>query len=141
MASTTVAYRAQDGRQTIDVNGNKTLASADQGIVQNVIADAITITLPATVNGLSFTVRNGGVPKTNAPAGTGDSGTVLVKLAPNALDAIAGNGFTTIVNKAAQNTKLTAIVGDEITVNGSGTAGVTAWNIDQAVIGVWAKEA
>lgn len=139
MASTTVAYRAQDGRLTIDVNGNKTLASTDQGIIQNVIADAFTITLPATAIGLAFTVRNGGVPKTNAPAGTGNNGTVLVVVAPQAADAIAGNGFAATVNKGAQNTKATSVVGDEIAVIGTGTAGVTAWQIARPVVGIWVR--
>lgn len=141
MASTTVAYRAQDGRMTIDVNGNKTLAATDQGIIQNVIADAVTMTLPATANGLAFTVRNGGVPKTSAPAGTGASGTILVTVAPAAADAVAGNNFVATINKGAQNTKATSIVGDEITVRGTGTAGVTAWQLSNPVIGVWARVA
>lgn len=49
-----------DGRQYVDVTSNKTLAATDAGVVQNVIVDGITVTLPATANGLSFTVRNGG---------------------------------------------------------------------------------
>lgn len=129
-----------DGRQSVNVSTNKTLTAADSGIVQNVIADAITITLPATANGLNFVVRNGGAPITNAPAGTGIDGSVLVKVSPVAADGITGNGFTAAVNKAAQNTKATAKVGDEITLEGTGTTGVTAWNFVYAK-GTWAREA
>lgn len=140
MASTTTAYKMQDGRQAIDVNANKTLVAADQGIVQNVIADAIVVTLPSTAAGLNFTVRNGGVPKTSGPAGSGDNGSVLVAVSPAAADGISGNGFTAAVNKDALNTKLTANVGDEISLLASGTAGVAAWNVRHA-LGTWAREA
>jgi hypothetical protein len=129
-----------DGRAYVDVSGNKTLTAADAGIVQNVIADAITITLPATANGLSYTVRNGGVKATGGPAGSVSDASVLVKLAPVAADGITGNGFTAAVNKAAQNTKTTSKVGDELTVDGNGTTGVTAWTA-VAVKGTWAREA
>lgn len=142
MASTTVAYKLPDGRQAIDVNVNKTLAATDQGIVQNVIADNVVITLPSTSNGLNFTVRNGGLPVTSGPAGAVSDGGVLVAVSPAAADAIAGNGFTATVNKDALNTKATSRVGDEITVRGTGTAGVTAWQIDSArLVGTWAREA
>ena len=127
-------------RNSVDVTGNKTLAATDQGIVQNVIADAAVITLPSTANGLCFTIRNGGVKVTNGPAGTGSNGTVLVAVSPAAADAIAGNGFTATVNKDALNTKATSQVGDEITIVGTGTAGVTAWQT-QECIGIWAREA
>lgn len=140
MASTTTAYKLPDGRQAIDVNVNKTLAAIDQGIVQNIIADAIVVTLPATVVTLNFTVRNGGVPKASGPAGSGADGSVLVAVSPAAADGISGNGFTATVNKDALNTKTTANVGDEITLIGSGTTGVTAWNL-RNVSGIWAREA
>lgn len=122
-----------------NIDTSKTLTAADSGLVQNVIADAITITLPATVVGMCFTIRNGGVPKTSAAAGTGDNGSVLVKVAPNASDQIAGLAFTAADNKAAQNTKATAQVGDFITLMGDGTAGV-GWNV-VASKGIWAREA
>ena len=136
-ANTTAAPLFEDGRQYVNVTENKTLGITDQGIVQNVVADGITITLPATVVGYSYTVRNGGVPKTNAAAGTGDDGSVQVAVSPNASDLIAGNGFTAADNKDALNTKATARVGDEVSIVGNGTTG---WNIT-SVKGTWAREA
>lgn len=125
---------------SVDVSSNKTLTAADCGIVQNVIADGITVTLPATADGLEFIVRNGGKPVTSGPAGSGANGSVLVTLAPVAADGFTGNGFTAAVNKAALNTKATSLVGDQIRVVGNGTTGVTAWTIAE-VIGTWARAA
>lgn len=124
-------------RQSVDVSTNKTLAAGDCGIVQNVIADAITITLPATVNGYSYVIRNGGVPKSGGPVGTGDDGSVLVTIAPNASDYVMGNGFTATDAKKVFNTKATAQVGDEIEIHADGTNG---WFINR-VVGTWVREA
>lgn len=143
MANDTVVSRyLPDGRGYLNIDTNKSLVAADAGIVQNVIADGITITLPtsaAATVGLSFTIRNGGVPKTSGPVGTGANGTVLAKLSPIAADGISGNGFTAAVNKAAQNTKATSRVGDEITVQGSGLTTAAAWFISR-ISGIWARE-
>ncbi len=136
----TVQFPSDKRRQSVNVTSNKTLTLADQGIVQNVQADGIVITLPATSAGATFVIRNGGVPVSNGPTGTGANGSVLVAVSPAAADAIAGNGFTAAVNKDALNTKATSQVGDEITLVGSGATGVTAWTL-QEVIGVWAREA
>lgn len=136
----TVQFPSDKRRQSVNVTTNKTLASTDMGIVQNVQADAITVTLPSTAAGLTFTIRNGGVPVTNGPTGTGSNKSLLVTVAPAAADAIAGNGFTATVNKAALNTKATALVGDEITLVASGVAGVTAWSIQDPLVGIWARQ-
>ncbi len=123
-----------------NIDTSKTLAVADNGIVQNVIADAITITLPATVVGMCFTIRNGGVPASSSVgAGTGSDGTVLVTVAPNASDQINGLNFSGADNKAALNTKATAKVGDFITLVADGTAGV-GWQVLFAR-GIWARQA
>lgn len=124
-------------RASVDVSTNKTLAEGDNGIVQNVVADAITITLPATVVGMQFTVRNGGVKVTNGPTGSAADGTALVTIAPNASDKIMGNGFTSADNKAALNTKATSRIGDEIVLVGDG---VNGWFV-QRVSGLWARQA
>lgn len=134
---TTVSQYMSDGRPSLDIDTSKTLADTDCGVVQNVIADAITITLPATVVGYSYTIRNGGVKKTGAPRGTGDDGSVLVTIAPNASDKIAGSTWTATDNKAALNTKATAKVGDELTIIGDG---VNGWMITKQV-GIWARQA
>jgi hypothetical protein len=136
MANSTTIYVGSDGRNTLDVTENKTLDLAGCGIVQNVITDAITITLPATTAGASFTIRNGGVPKTGGPSGTGDSGSVLVTVSPNASDKIQGNSFSASDDKDALNTKATANVGDEISITGDGTDG---WLI-RNVKGTWVRQ-
>ena len=136
----TAAYRGPDGRLWVDVDSNKTLAAIDGGFVQNVIADAITVTLPSTALGLSFTVRNGGVAAGTGNTGSGANGTALVKVSPAAADGFSGLNFTAATNKAAQNTKATSVVGDFIQTLGTGTAGVTAWNVISSN-GIWAREA
>lgn len=129
-----------DGRQYVDVSSNKTLASTDAGIVQNVTVDGVVVTLPATADGLAFTVRNGGDNPANTPTGAVSDGSALVVVAPAAADGVAGNGFTAAVNKGASNTKVTSKVGDEVTVLGNGTTGVTAWTLLN-VKGTWARVA
>ena len=129
-----------DRRQSVDVSANKTLTAADQGIVQNVTADGVVITLPSTAAGLNFTIRNAGVAASSGPAGSGSNGTAAVSVSPAAADAIAGNGFTAAVDKDAVNTKATSKVGDEITLIASGTAGAAAWNL-RDVKGTWARQA
>lgn len=121
-----------------NIDTAKTLALADNGIVQNVIADAITITLPATTAGACFTIRNGGVPASSSiGGGTGADQSALITVAPNAADQIAGLNFTAADNKAALNTKATSKVGDFITLVGDGTNG---WNVLYAR-GIWARQA
>lgn len=120
-----------------NIDTAKTLALADNGVVQNVIADAITITLPATTAGAVFTIRNGGVPASSSVgSGTGSDASALIKVSPNASDKIQGLNFSASDNKAAQNTKATAKVGDFITLVGDGTDG---WNVAYAR-GIWVRE-
>lgn len=141
MANSTTLYVGPDGRTTVDVTESKSLVAADAGIVQNVIADAITVTLPASAAatvGATFIVRNGGVPKSGAPAGTGDDFSALVTVAPGASDGISGLAFTAATNKAALNTKATARVGDEIVLVGSGVTSAAAWFVQRAK-GIWAR--
>lgn len=68
------------------VTGNKTLAEANSGLVQNVTATC-TVTLPSTGANFAFTVRVGALG-------------ITVTVAPAAADKIAGNGFTSADNKA-----------------------------------------
>jgi hypothetical protein len=135
---TSVAQGLGSGVNYENIDTAKTLAVGDNGVVQNVIADAITITLPATgAAGLYyFTIRNGGVPASSSlGAGTGSDGTVLVTVAPNASDKISGLAFTAQDNKAALNTKATAKVGDFITLVSDGVDG---WSV-VAARGIWAR--
>lgn len=127
------AYRAQDQRTWNDISANKTLAKdADAGMVQNVVADAKTVTLPAAAAGLVFIVRNGGAPDSSAAAGSGYNGSILITIAPNGTDTIGGCGRTS-ANTNLTNTKATSKVGDEVTL--LGVSG--AWTIVNQ-IGTWA---
>ena len=135
MANSTTLYQLPDGRMAVDVTENKTLAAKDCGVVQNVITDGLNITLPATVAGYNYTVRNGGVPKTSAAAGTGDDFSAIVKVTPNASDYIAGIELTASDADSINNTKATARVGDEITLIADGTNG---WFVNN-LKGTWAQ--
>lgn len=135
---TTPSQGLGNGLAVENIDTAKTLALADNGVVQNVIADGITITLPATTAGACFVIRNGGAPASSGlGAATGSDGSVLVTVAPNSADKIQGLGFSAADNKAALNTKATARVGDYIKLVGDGTDG---WNVLEAR-GVWARQA
>jgi hypothetical protein len=135
MANSTTLYTLNDGRLAVDVSENKTLAIGDQGVVQNVVTDAITVTLPATVVSYEFTVRNGGDNPTGTPAGAVADGSALVTVLPNAVDLIAGMQLTASDADSLNNTKATSKVGDEVTLIGNGTTG---WNITR-MRGTWAQ--
>lgn len=133
-----MTLHGQGGIVYENIDTSKTLAAVDCGIVQNVIADGITITLPATVVGLSYLIRNGGVPASSSVgAGTGSDQSALITVAPNSSDLIQGLNFTASANKAALNTKATSKVGDFIQLVANGTTG---WNVVQAR-GIWARQA
>lgn len=138
MANPTATYKLPDGRLAINVTEAKTLVAADSGIVQNVIADAVTVTLPATVVGHAYTIRNGGVPKTSGPAGTGDDGSAKVLTMPTGTDGFTGAGITAAASKGLDNTKATSKVGDEFSVIGSGVNSAVAWVIT-SVKGTWVR--
>jgi uncharacterized protein YabE (DUF348 family) len=133
----TTAYALPDGRMAVNVTEAKTLAVTDQGYVQNVIyADGV-VTLPATATAGQWTIRNGGVPVTSGPAGSGKNGN-KISVSPNASDSIAGLAGSEVDDKDAINTAATARVGDEITILNNGrTAGPSVIRLK----GVWAREA
>lgn len=134
----TVSQGLGNGQAYENIDTSKTLTLADCGAVQNVIADAITITLPATSAGATFYIRNGGVPASSSVgAGTGADASALITVAPNASDKIQGLAFTAADNKAALNTKATAKVGDYLHLVGDGIDG---YNVLSAR-GVWARAA
>lgn len=124
-------------RASANISADTTLGLEDCGVVQNVIADGKVITLPATTAGATFIIRNGGVPVTSGPAGSGSGESVLVTISPNASDKIQGGDLTAVDNKDLLNTKATSQVGDEVTLVGDGTDG---WLI-QEMIGTWAAQA
>jgi hypothetical protein len=135
MANPTTLYTLNDGRLAVNVTENKTLAITDQGVVQNVITDGVVVTLPATVVGYNYTVRNGGDAPSGAPTGAGSDGSALVSVIPNASDLIAGMQLTASDADSIDNTKATSKVGDEISLVGNGTTG---WNITN-MRGTWAQ--
>lgn len=107
-------------RVSVDVSSNKTLAAADAGTVQNVIADGLTITLPASA---TATVRSGGVPVSGGPVGTGTNGSQAIVVTGTVAGLGSASGAATLtLAKADQE------VGDEISfVNGVISNVVGAW--------------
>lgn len=132
----TTAYRLPDGRMAVNVTEAKTLAAADSGYVQNVIYANGVVTLPATAVHGTFTVRNGGVPKSGSTAGSGADGN-KISVTPNASDLVEGGVSGTATDgKPFENTAATARIGDEITViNSNLTAGGMASNVK----GIWVR--
>jgi hypothetical protein len=135
----TTAYVGNDGRLWVDVTEAKTLVAADSGYVQNVIYANGVVTLPATAVPGVWHVRNGGVPVSGGPAGTGDDGN-LISVDPNASDTIIGFNVadgTSADGKALQNTAATAKVGDEVTIL---SIAATNGPYGIAMKGTWARE-
>lgn len=134
----TTAYQLPDGRMAVNVTEAKTLAVTDVGYVQNVIYANGVVTLPATATEGQWTIRNGGVPVSGGPAGTGDDGN-QISVSPNASDNIEGGvAGTATDDKDLINTAATARVGDEVTIVNNGRV---AGPICVGVKGVWAREA
>lgn len=132
------AYRLPDGRMAVNVTEAKTLAVADCGYVQNVIYANGVVSVPATATLGTWTIRNGGVPVTSGPDGSGDDGN-KISVSPVTLDKIQGGvDGTATDDKDLINTAATARVGDEVTiVNVAQTDGPLV----AAIKGVWAREA
>lgn len=126
-------YGNTQRRLAVDVIANKTLAKdTDAGLVENVVKDALVVTLPAAAAGLLFTVRNGGAAPTGAATGARGDGTVGLTVAPAGTDTIGGGGRVS-ANTSLVNAKATSHAGDEVTLLG----GVGTWTI-VAISGVWA---
>lgn len=136
---TTTSQGLGNGVNVENIDTSKTLALADCGVWQNVVADGIVITLPATTAGAVFIIRNAGAAASTALAAgvSGSDGSVLVNVAPNASDKIQGLAFTAADNKSALNTKATARVGDYLKLVGDGVDG---WLVSEAR-GIWARAA
>lgn len=122
-------------RNVATVTGNKTLAAADAGTVQNVVpttaGTSVTITLPAVAAGnvgMSFTVRAGGPNNGDSP----------VTVTPNAADGVNGLGFTSATGKGPQVLAAVVRAGDEVTLQSSGVTGVNAWYVTNTV-GTWTR--
>ena len=132
------AYRLPDGRLAVNVTEAKTLAAEDSGYVQNVIGSSVVVTAPATATVGIWTVRNGGIPVTSGPAGSGDDGSAIT-VDCNGSDTLAGldKEGTEADGKYLINTAATAQVGDEMTII---NVGATNGGVIHAVRGTWTRE-
>jgi hypothetical protein len=133
-------YKGRDGRLWIDVTENKTLAAEDSGLVQNVTAASVVVTLPATATVGSWTIRDGGVKGTSAA-----NGAIASAARPtvdcNASDTVAGLNVegTEADGKNLRVASATASEGDEITITNTGAT--DGGFINGAVKGDWEREA
>jgi len=100
-----------------------TLDVQDIGKVMNVTADAKVVTLPATVIGYDFIVRNGAA-----------DAAALVTVSPNVNDKIMGADLAGVDNTDRTNTKTTAKRGDFIQLDADGNNGYYV----KAEKGIWA---
>ena len=114
------------------ITGNTTLTQADSGGVFLVATDAIAVTLPATVAGVTYAFVN-----------TGADGGNIITISPNAADGI--HGTVTLAGSVVEfsgtddadiaNTKATANTGDFIRLVGDGSVG---WMVVGSS-GIWAN--
>lgn len=133
---TIVSLQSYNRAPSERIDTAKTLAAADCGVVQNVVT-SLTITLPATVVGYAFSIRNaGGAVNSSGPKGAVSDGKVTITVAPNASDQIQGNAITAADNKAWLNTS--GNVGDRLDIIGDG---VNGYMMLPTSIGVWTRAA
>lgn len=105
---------------------NLTLTQDDSGKIIVITGADKVVTLPATQEGLVYTIVTGAT-----------SVTTGLSVSPVAADRIIGLGFTAADDKDAINTQATERVGDSITLVGNGSTG---WLAIRAS-GTWAREA
>lgn len=132
MANATVPYVGNDGRLWIDVSATKTLLATEFGWVQNIVTDGLTLTMPASATvlaGSTIILRNGGVPVTSGPVGTGSNGQVGFVLTPASGDGITGNGFIAATDKGITYVKASGNIGDEVELCCGGANTAKAWNV------------
>jgi hypothetical protein len=136
--ATTYVYR--ELKANVEVETLTTSTSLDAGDSNKTFligTDALVITLPATVAGLRYTFINSGADGNN-----------IMTISPAAADGIAGTitlaasvvQLDGTVNKDAVNTKATALLGDSITLIGSGVTGTGAWFVEGSA-GIFAQGA
>lgn len=108
------------------LSADKTLDAQDTGKILEVDTDAVKLTLPSTVAGITYHIRN-----------VGANGAVEILIDPAAADLIAGPDIGGVDNKDLINTKATAKKGDYVKIVGNGVAG---WHVTE-ISGTWAAEA
>ena len=128
-------YRLPDGRYAVNVTEAKTLAAEDSGVVQNVTAASVTVTLPATATVGCWTIRDGGVPATDGPDGA-VTAPAYPKVDPNASDTIAGFNVEGTEQDGKYLVNTDGRIGDEITI----TNGPTNGGYVVGSVGDWARE-
>lgn len=146
MANATVPYVAKDGRLYIDVSANKTLLTTEFGWVQNIIADGVVLTLPASatvLGGPAIIMRNGGAAPTGTPVGAVSDASVGFVATPASGDGVTGNGFTAAANKGVTYVKASGKVGDEMTIESGGANTALAWNVTKVIgkLAAWTRTA
>lgn len=129
-------YRLGDGRYAVDVTENKTLAAKDSGIVQNVIVEDVTVTIPATATEGVWTVRDGGIKSPDGAPGAIVK-PAAPKVAPSADDTIAGFNVGGSDADGKYLTNAGGREGDEITVINTGA---TDGGLVVAAKGDWQRE-
>ncbi len=108
------------------VSANKTLDAQDSGKIMDVDTDAVVITLPATVVGYIYTIRN-----------VAADGAAKVSIDPDSNDKIIGDDDAGVDDKDLISTKTTAKKGDYIKLIGDGVLG---WYVMEKN-GTWDAEA
>lgn len=146
MANATVPYVGPDGRLWIDISATKTLLATEFGWVQNLVTDGLTLTLPASATvlaGSTISLRNGGVPVSGGPAGTGSNGTIGFIVTPASGDGVTGNGFTAATDKGITYVKASGNVGDEMTISAGGANTAKAWEVTsvKGALAAWTRTA
>ena len=125
--------KAYDGVDPVEtITTSLSLVAADSGKIFLIATDGLTITLPATVEGLRYTFVS-----------TGADGNNIIRLSPNASDGIFGTVTlaASVVQMAGTAdtdfllTKGSALLGDSCTLVGDGDQG---WAI-VASTGIWAS--
>ena len=135
--ATTYVYRELKANVEVEtLTVSKSLDAGDSNKTFLIGTDALVMTLPATVAGLRYTFINSGADGNN-----------IMTISPAAADGIAGTitlAGTVVqldgtVNKDAINTKASALLGDTITLVGSGVTGTGAWFVEGSA-GIFARE-
>lgn len=130
-------YKLGDGRLAVNVTENKTLAAEDSGIVQNVIATGITLTLPAVATQGAWTIRDGGVPVSGGPTGAVTQPALPI-VDPNASDTLAGLNVEGIEADGKYVRNTAGNIGDEISILNTGAIN---GGLISRTVGDWAREA
>lgn len=136
MANDTTTSLLADRTNYERIDTAKTLAAGDCGVTQNVVG-SLTLTLPSTVVGYNYRIRNaGGLVNSSGPKGAVSDGKVTITVAPASVDQIIGLGLTAADNKAWINTS--GNVGDQLDLIADG---VNGWMAGPATKGVWTRAA